>query len=247
MANTYLITGGSRGIGAAVAKLAASKGHDVCINYMSNSDAAEQVVADCKAHGVNAIAVQGDMGNEADILRMFEAVDQMGPLAGLVNNAGHVGQSDRVENITAERLNRMFAVHLTGSFLCAREAIKRMSTEHGGKGGAIVNLSSAAAYLGSPNMYVDYAAAKAGVDIFTKGLALEVAGEGIRVNAIRPGLIDTEIHASGGELNRVERLGHTVPMGRAGTAEEVAQAIVWLLSEDASYVTGDCLNVGGGR
>ncbi len=247
MAKTYLITGGSRGIGAAVAKLLASQGHNVCINYMSNAEAAEKVVADCKAHGVDAVAVQGDIGEEADILRLFAAADEMGTLAGLVNNAGHVGHSDRVENITAERLTRMFAVHLTGSFLCAREAIKRMSTKHGGEGGAIVNLSSAAAYIGSPNMYVDYAAAKAGVDIFTKGLALEVAGEGIRVNAIRPGLIDTEIHASGGEVNRIEKIGHTVPMGRAGSAEEVAQAIVWLLSEDASYVTGDSLNVTGGR
>ena len=242
-----LITGGSRGIGAAVARLVASKGLDVCINYMSNVDAAEQVVTDCKSHGVKAMAVQGDMGEEADILRLFKAVDEMGPLSGLVNNAGHVGQSDRVENITAERLSRMFAVHLTGSFLCAREAIKRMSTKHGGTGGAIVNLSSAAAYIGSPNMYVDYAAAKAGVDIFTKGLALEVASEGIRVNGIRPGLIDTDIHASGGEPDRIEKIGHTVPMGRAGSAEEVAQAILWLLSEDASYVTGDCLNVTGGR
>jgi len=247
MTKTYLITGGSRGIGAAVAKLAAAQGHNVCINYMSNVDAAEQVVTDCKSHGVNAMAVQGDMGEEADILRLFKAVDEMGPLSGLVNNAGHVGASDRVENITAERLSRMFAVHLTGSFLCAREAIKRMSTKHGGKGGAIVNLSSAAAYIGSPNMYVDYAAAKAGVDIFTKGLALEVAGEGIRVNGVRPGLIDTDIHASGGEPDRIEKIGHTVPMGRAGSADEVAQAILWLLSEDASYVTGDCLNVTGGR
>ncbi len=247
MTKLYLITGGSRGIGAAVAKLVASQGNDVCINYMSNAVAAEQVVADCKAHGVRAMAVQGDMAEEADILRLFEAADEMGSLAGLVNNAGHVGQSDRVENITAERLTRMFAVHLTGSFLCAREAVKRMSTKHGGAGGAIVNLSSAAAYIGSPNMYVDYAAAKAGVDIFTKGLALEVADEGIRVNAIRPGLIDTEIHASGGEPDRIEKIGHTVPMGRAGSADEVAQAILWLLSENASYVTGDCLNVTGGR
>lgn len=247
MTNTYLITGGSRGIGASVAKLAASKGINVCINYMSDADAAGQVLADCEAFGVKAMAVQGDIGEEADILRMFEVVDEMGPLTGLVNNAGHVGPSARVENITAERLTRMFAVHLTGSFLCAREAVKRMSTKHGGKGGAIVNLSSAAAYIGSPNMYVDYAAAKAGVDIFTKGLALEVADEGIRVNAIRPGLIDTDIHASGGEPDRIKRLGHTVPMGRAGSADEVAQAVLWLLSEDASYVTGDALNVGGGR
>lgn len=244
---TVLITGGSRGIGAACAKMIAEQGYAVCLSYVSNEAAALGIVSDIETKGGVAKAVRADVGEEADILRLFEAVDDMGTLTGLINNAGHVGQSDRVENITAERLSRMFSVHLSGSFLCAREAIKRMSTKHGGKGGAIVNLSSAAAFLGSPNMYVDYAAAKAGVDIFTKGLALEVAGEGIRVNAIRPGLIDTEIHASGGEPDRIERLGHTVPMGRAGSADEVAKAILWLLSEEASYVTGDCLNVTGGR
>lgn len=247
MANVVIVTGGSRGIGAQAAKLSAIAGNFVCVNYLSNADAANKVVGEIEASGGKAVAVKGDVGVEADILNLFAKADKLGTLTGLINNAGIVAMSDRVENYTAERLERIYRVNVIGSILCAREAIKRMSTKHGGKGGAIVNLSSAAAYLASPNMYVDYAASKAAIDVFTKGLALEVADEGIRVNAIRPGLIDTELHESGGEIDRVKRLEHTLPMKRAGSAKEVAQAIQWLMSDDASYVTGDCLNVTGGR
>ena len=187
------------------------------------------------------------MASEADVLKLFEAADAMGTLTGLINNAGIVARTDRVENYTYERLERMYGVNVIGSIICAREAVKRMSTNHGGKGGSIVNLSSAAAYLGSPNQYVDYAASKAAIDTFTKGLALEVADEGIRVNAVRPGLIDTDIHESGGETDRVKRLEHMVPMKRGGSADEIAKAVLWLMSDGASYVTGDSINVTGGR
>jgi len=242
-----LITGGSRGIGAACAIQAANAGFTVCFSYASNSDAAQTVIGEIEASGAKAIAVQADVSREEDTLRLFETVDQNGTLKALVNNAGIVAKSRRVEDYTVERLQRMFCVNVIGSMVCAREAVKRMSTRHGGKGGAIVNLSSAAAYIGSPNQYVDYAASKAAIDTFTKGLALEVADEGIRVNAVRPGLIYTDIHESGGEPGRVERLEHMVPMNRGGSAEEIANAVSWLISDKASYVTGDCINVTGGR
>jgi NAD(P)-dependent dehydrogenase (short-subunit alcohol dehydrogenase family) len=247
LTDVFVITGGSRGIGAACVKLAAKAGKAVCFSYVSNRNAAEKVVAEVKAMGGTARAVKSDVASEADILHLFGEADAMGTLKCLINNAGIVDKSDRVENYTAERLHRMYAVNVIGSILCAREAVRRMSTKHGGSGGTIVNVSSAAAYLGAPNLYVDYAASKAAIDTFTKGLALEVADEGIRVNAVRPGLIDTELHESGGEIDRVRRLEHMVPMKRGGSAEEVARGILWLTSDDASYVTGDCLNVTGGR
>ncbi len=247
MSEVIVVTGGSRGIGAACVRLAAGQGHVVVFSYIANKAAADALVDEITAGGGKAFAVKGDVSEEGDVIALFEEADRHGSLVGLINNAGVVDKSMRVEDYTVERLHRMFAVNLTGSFLCAREAVKRMSTKNGGSGGTIVNLSSAAAYIASPNMYVDYAAAKAGIDTMTKGLALEVAREGIRVNAVRPGLIDTEIHASGGESDRIERLGEQMPMGRAGTAQEVANAILWLMSDQSSYVTGDCLNVGGGR
>ena len=247
MENVCIITGGSRGIGAACVHRAVEAGYDVCFSYVSNADAAQKVVVDVEAAGGKAIAVQSDVASEADILKLFEAADAMGTVTGLINNAGIVARTDRVENYTYERLERMYGVNVIGSIICAREAVKRMSTNHGGKGGSIVNLSSAAAYLGSPNQYVDYAASKAAIDTFTKGLALEVADEGIRVNAVRPGLIDTDIHESGGETDRVKRLEHMVPMKRGGSADEIAKAVLWLMSDGASYVTGDSINVTGGR
>ena len=243
-----LITGGSRGIGAAVARSAAVQGYAVCISYVSNGAAAGQVVSEIEKAGGRALAVRADVAVEADIVSLFETVDrQLGPLTALVNNAGVLEQQQRVEAMTAERINRVLLTNVTGSFLCAKEAIKRMSTRHGGQGGAIVNLSSMAAKLGGPNDYVDYAASKGALDAFTIGLAREVAAEGIRVNAVRPGLIYTDIHASGGEPGRVERLKSGVPMQRGGTAQEVANAVLWLLSEDASYATGTFIDVSGGR
>ena len=243
-----LITGGSRGIGAAVARSAAVQGYAVCISYVSNGAAAGQVVSEIEKAGGRALAVRADVAVEADIVSLFETVDrQLGPLTALVNNAGVLEQQQRVEAMTAERINRVLLTNVTGSFLCAKEAIKRMSTRHGGQGGAIVNLSSMAAKLGGPNEYVDYAASKGAIDAFTIGLAREVAAEGIRVNAVRPGLIYTEIHASGGEPGRVERLKSGVPMQRGGTAQEVANAVLWLLSEEASYATGTFIDVSGGR
>ena len=248
MNRSLLITGGSRGIGAAAAILAAQRGWDVAINYTRDAAAAERVAAQVRAAGRRALVVQADVAEEAQVLAMFAAVDrEFGRLGGLVNNAGVVDMPARVDEMSLQRLQRMFAINLTGSFLCAREAVRRMSTKHGGSGGAIVNLSSAAAKLGSPGQYVDYAASKAGIDLMTLGLAREVATEGIRVNAVRPGIIDTEIHASGGLPDRVKQTAPMVPMQRAGTAEEVAQAIVWLLSDDASYTTGTVLDVTGGR
>ncbi|MBC7583098.1 MAG: SDR family oxidoreductase [Tardiphaga sp.] len=242
-----IITGGSRGIGRAAALKAAAAGFKVVVGYASNEAAANDVVAAIEATNGKAIAVKCDVGVEADILALFKSADAFGPLGALVNNAGIVGPSIRVEDMTAERITRMLAVNVTGSFLCAREAVKRMSTKHGGAGGVIVNLSSAAAKLGSANTYVDYAASKGAIDTFTVGLAQEVAAEGIRVVGIRPGLIDTEIHASGGDADRARRLAHNVPMQRVGPADEVANAIVWLLSDEASYVTASILDVSGGR
>ncbi|MEM9331757.1 MAG: SDR family oxidoreductase [Pseudomonadota bacterium] len=247
MGGICVITGGSRGIGAACVNLAIEAGYSVCFSYSSNSQAANQVMRDAEERGGTAKAVKVDVGNEEDILKLFATADEMGELKALINNAGKVDMTERVENYSAERLHRMFSVNVIGSILCAREAVKRMSKHRGGTGGAIVNLSSAAAYLGSPNQYVDYASSKAAIDTFTKGLSLEVAEEGIRVNAVRPGLIYTDLHASGGEPGRVEKLEHMVPMKRGGSAEEIARAVIWLLSEEASYVTGDCLNVTGGR
>ena len=243
-----LITGASRGIGAATALLAARKGYAVAVNYTRNEAAAEEVVAAIRAAGGKAIAIQGDVAEESQVLALFAQVDrQLGRLTALVNNAGIVDVTARVEEMSVERLKRIFDVNVIGSIVCAREAIKRMSTKHGGHGGAIVNVSSAASRLGAPGQYVDYAAAKGAIDSFTIGLAKEVAAEGIRVNAVRPGLIETEIHASGGLPNRVEELKHQVPMLRGGSAEEVAQAIVWLLSPQASYTTMSLVEVSGGR
>lgn len=242
-----IITGGSRGIGRAAAMAAAKHGWRVVIGYVSNEKAARETVAAIEAGNGKALAVRCDVGIESDILGLFKAADGVGTLGALVNNAGIVGQTARVEALTADRINHMLRVNVTGSFLCAREAVKRMSTTRGGKGGVIVNLSSVAATLGSANTYVDYAASKGAIDTFTIGLSNEVAAEGIRVVGIRPGLIDTEIHASGGEPDRHFRLAKTVPMQRVGTADEIANAIVWLISDEASYVTGTTLNVSGGR
>jgi NAD(P)-dependent dehydrogenase (short-subunit alcohol dehydrogenase family) len=248
MSRVALVTGGSRGIGAACALLAAQNGWSVAVNYTQNSLAADEVVRQIRAAGGTAMTVQADVGDEAQVIQMFKAVDaKLGRLSALVNNAGVVDVSQRIDEMSVARLERMFRINITGSFVCAREAIKRMSTKHGGSGGVIVNLSSAAARLGSPGQYVDYAAAKGAIDVFTMGLAKEVGPEGIRVNAVRPGLIDTEIHASGGLPNRARELAHLVPMQRPGTAEEVAQAIVWLMSDSSSYTTGSVIDVTGGR
>ena len=243
-----LITGGSRGIGAATALLAASKGWAVAVNYASNTAAADSVVQQIMSQGGKAIAVQGDVALEADILRVFQTVDaQLGRISALVNNAGVVDRASRVDAMSAARLKRMFDINITGSFLCAREAVLRMSTKHGGSGGAIVNLSSVAARLGGSGQYADYAASKGAIDTFTLGLAKEVATEGIRVNAVRPGIIDTEIHASGGEPDRVRQLTHLIPVQRPGSALEVAQAIVWLMGDESSYCNGAFIDVSGGR
>ena len=243
-----LVTGGSRGIGAATARLAAAQGWAVAVNYSANSLAADEVVRAIRAAGGTAMTVQADVANEAQVLRMFEQVDaRLGRLTGLVNNAGVVDAGQPVAEHSVARWRRMFEINVIGSFLCAREAVRRMSTRYGGAGGSIVNLSSAAARLGSPGEYVDYAASKAAIDTFTIGLAKEVGGEGIRVNAVRPGLIETEIHASGGRPDRVRELQAGVPMQRGGTADEVAEAIVWLLSDKASYTTMSLLDVSGAR
>ena len=248
MDKVLLVTGGSRGIGAATARLAAQAGWAVAVNYADNALAADEVVRAIRAAGGRALAVQGDVADEAQVLRMFETVDaKLGRLTGLVNNAGVVDVTARLDEMSVARWRRMFDINVLGSLLCAREAVRRMSTRHGGSGGAIVNLSSAASRLGSPGQYLDYAAAKGAIDAFTIGLAKEVAIEGIRVNAVRPGLIETEIHASGGLPDRVRDLSPQVPMQRGGTADEVAQAIVWLLSDAASYTTMSLLDVSGGR
>jgi len=242
------ITGGGRGIGAATAKLAAQAGYSVCLSYLKNREAAQAIAAEILSAGGKAIAVQADVSVEADVIRMFDRIDaSLGRLTALVNNAGIVEPQARLKSIDAERLKRVFSTNVFGSFICAREAVRRMSTASGGAGGAIVNVSSRAAALGSPNEYLDYAASKGAIDTFTVGLAKEVAAEGIRVNAVRPGLIATEMHASGGEPARIQRLQSTVPMQRGGTAEEVARTIIWLLSGEASYVTGAFVDVSGGR
>ena len=248
MSGLVLITGASRGIGAATALLAARQGYAVAVNYANNSLAADEVVRQIRQSGGQAMAVQADVAIEAQVVAMFEKIDaKFGPLTALVNNAGVVDQTTRVDAITLARLQRLFAVNVFGTFVCAREAVKRMSTRYGGSGGAIVNVSSVAARLGSPGQYVDYAAAKGAIDTFTVGLAKEVAAEGIRVNAVRPGIIETDIHASGGLPHRVRDMTPQVPMQRAGTAEEVAEAIVWLLGDQASYATGALLDIAGGR
>ena len=248
MNKTMLVTGASRGIGAACALLAARRGYTVCVNYRDNADAADAVVRAIEAAGGQAFAVAADVADEAAVERLFAAIDtRCGRLDALVNNAGILARQSRVEHMDAARIARILATNVTGSFLCAREAVRRMSTRHGGSGGAIVNVSSRAAVLGSANEYVDYAASKAAVDTLTTGLAKEVAGEGIRVNGVRPGLIDTDMHASGGEPGRIQRLQATVPLARGGTADEVAAAVLWLLSDEAGYVTGTTLAVTGGR
>jgi len=242
MSGVMLITGGGRGIGAATARLAAEQGYSVCFSYLRDAASAQKL-----AQEIGGKAVQGDVASEADVLRLFAESDRLGKLTVLVNNAGIVDRSSRVEAMSAARIERMLAVNVTGSFLCAREAVKRMSTRHGGKGGAIVNVSSMAAKLGSPGDYVDYAASKAAVDTMTIGLAKEVGAEGIRVNGVRPGVIRTEIHAVSGDPSRVERIGGAAPLGRPGEAEEVARTILWLASGEASYITGALLDVSGGR
>ncbi len=247
-APVLLVTGGSRGIGAEICLGAAKAGWSVVVNYASNAAAADAVVAAIVEGGGSAIALRGDVGSDADIKAMFAAIDRaFGRLDGLVNNAGIVGPTQRVDEMSVERLERMFRINVTGSILCAGQAVRRMSTRHGGKGGVIVNISSVAAELGSPAQYVDYAASKGAIDTFTIGLAREVATEGVRVNAVRPGIIDTEIHASGGLPDRARDLASTIPVQRPGTAGEVADAVLYLLSDKATYVTGAILNVSGGR
>jgi NAD(P)-dependent dehydrogenase (short-subunit alcohol dehydrogenase family) len=238
-----VVTGGGRGIGAATARLAAHSGYRVCVNYRTGKDAAETL-----AREIGGLAMQGDVASEADVVRLFQAVDEkLGRVNVLVNNAGIVDRGARVESMSAERIQRMLAVNVLGSFLCAREAVKRMSKRHGGAGGAIVNVSSIAAKLGAPGEYVDYAAAKGAVDTFTVGLAKEVGPEGIRVNCVRPGIIRTDIHLASGDPARVDRIGSTAPLQRAGEAEEIARSILWLASDEASYISGALLDVSGGR
>ncbi|RIA47728.1 SDR family oxidoreductase [Dichotomicrobium thermohalophilum] len=248
MDKVMLITGASKGIGAATARIAVQRGWTVCVNYRSDEFAARRIVEEISANGGRAFIAQGDVSREEDVLRVFETVDrEYGRLDGLVNNAGILEQQTRLDQMSADRFARVFATNITGAFLCAREAVRRMSTAHGGQGGTIVNVSSAASRIGSPWEYIDYAASKGALDTLTLGLSKEVAAEGVRVNAVRPGLIYTDIHAAGGEPGRVDRLGATVPIGRGGTAEEVALSIMWLMSEDASYCTGSLLDVAGGR
>lgn len=245
---TVLITGASRGIGAALAELAAADGYDVAVNYAQNQAAADAVVAKVRALGRRAISVQADVSQEAQVMQMFATIDlELGPLASLVNNAGIVDHACKVQDMNLARLQRMFAINVIGAFLCAREAIKRMALSNGGQGGTIVNLSSAAARLGAPGEYVDYAASKGAIDTMTVGLGKELATEGIRVNAVRPGLIETQIHASGGRPDRVAQMRGQIPMQRAGTAVEVAQAILWLMSANSSYVTAAVIDTTGGR
>lgn len=247
MNRVVIVTGGSRGIGRAVALAVAARGHDVVLGYASNKVAADEVVGQIEAGGGKAIAVKCDVGSEADILNLFKQADQFGPLWALINNAGIVDQAARLDEMSAARISRMMTVNVVGSMLCAREAVKRLSTKLGGKGGVIVNLSSRAAVLGAPGQYIDYAASKAAIDAVTTGLGRELGNEGVRVVGVRPGLIDTEIHASGGDAEFARRLANTVPMQRVGTPEEIANAIVWLISEDASYVTATTMDVSGGR
>ena len=247
MGRVAVVTGGSRGIGAATARRLAAQGWSVCLSYRSAPEAAKVVVAACEAVGAEAVAVAADVASADDVANLFQAADRLGRVAALVNNAGIADQKQRVDEMSPERIVRMTAVNLVGPFLCAGEAVRRMSSLHGGAGGAIVNVSSIAARLGGPDEWVDYAATKGAIDTMTIGLAKEVGAEGIRVNAVRPGLIDTEIHAANGQPDRIERMAPGVPLRRAGTAEEVANAIAWLCSDAASYVTGAILDVGGGR
>ena len=248
MTKVLIVTGGSRGIGAATARLAAERGYAVCVNYRKNQAAADALVSEITAAGGDALAVGADVASEPDVVRLFETVDaRLGPLTALVNNAGILEKQTRVEDIDAARIDRVFATNVRGAFICAREAVRRLSTSHGGSGGAIVNVSSRAAQLGAPGEYVDYAASKAALEALTVGLAREVAAEGIRVNGVRPGIIYSDIHADGGEPGRVDRLGPTLPMRRGGDPIEVARAILWLLSEEASYSTASFIDVAGGR
>ncbi|MDJ0881317.1 MAG: SDR family oxidoreductase [Gammaproteobacteria bacterium] len=248
MTKTILVTGASRGIGAQTALLASNQGYKVCINYRHEAKAAQAVVEQIKSQGGEAFAVQADIADEASVMALFHTIDQhWGALTALVNNAGILETQMRLENMSADRLHRIFNTNVIGSMLCCREAVKRMSTSHGGHGGAIVNVSSAAALLGSPNEYVDYATSKGAIDTLTRGLAKEVAEESIRVNAVRPGFIYTDMHADGGEPGRVERVKEFVPMKRGGEPKEVAEAILWLLSDQASYTTGSFIDVTGGR
>jgi len=247
MAGVVVVTGASRGIGAATARALAARGNAVVVNYAGNVEAATAVVRDIEHAGGVAIAVRGDVASEEDVVHIFAAADRLGTLTGLVNNAGIINTAMRVDDMGADAINRLLAVNVTGPILCAKAAILRMSTKHGGKGGAIVNLASGAAKLGGAGSYVDYAASKGAIDTFTIGLALEVAAEGIRVNAVRPGIIDTDFHAAGGDPDRASRMAASLPMGRAGTSEECAKAILWLLSDEAAYTTGTTIEVSGGR
>lgn len=248
MSKILLVTGAGRGIGAAVALRAAAQGWSLAVNYAHNAEAAEDVVHRAKALGTKALAIKADVADEAQVLRMFKCIDaEMGRLDALVNNAGVVDLASRVDAMSFARLRRMFDINVLGSMVCAREAVLRMSTRHGGKGGVIVNLSSAAARIGAPGQYVDYAASKGAIDVFTMGLAKEVATEGIRVNGVRPGIIETDIHASGGQPNRAKEVAPMVPMQRSGSADEVANAVMWLLSDESSYTTGSVIDVTGGR
>jgi len=248
MNKVIIITGASRGIGAATARLAAARGYAVCVNFFKRQDAADAIVEEIQSKGGQAIAVAADVSREAEVERLFESVDaRLGRVSALVNNAGILETQMRVEEMDAARLHRIFAVNTIGCMLCAKAAVRRMSIKYGGVGGAIVNVSSAAARLGSAGEYVDYAASKGAIDTFTTGLSLEVAAEGIRVNAVRPGYIYTDIHASGGEPGRVDRLKNTIPMKRGGLPEEVANAIMWLVSDEASYVTGTFIDLAGGK
>jgi len=243
-----LITGASRGIGAATARRLASDGYDVCINYLQNRTAAERVLSAVQTCGVRSILVQADVSDENEVIRLFKTMDtELGALDALVNNVGILFPQTAVEQMTAARINRTLTTNITSQFLCCREAIKRMARKNGGNGGAIVNISSAAARLGSAGEYVDYAASKAAIDTLTKGLSMEVATEGIRVNGVRPGFIHTDIHADGGEPGRVDRMRPMIPMQRGGNPEEIAAAIAWLLSDEASYATGSCIDLAGGR
>lgn len=247
MDTVVVVTGASRGIGAAVARLAAARGRPVCVNYLTSEAAAQAVVADIEAAGGRALAVRADVAEETEVEHLFDAAGALGPLGALVNNAGILARQSDLLGIDAARIDRVLRTNVTGAFLAAKAAVRRMSTAHGGAGGAIVNVSSMAARLGAANEYLDYAASKGAIDTFTIGLAREVADQGIRVNAVRPGLIDTDIHASGGEAGRVARLGPGVPMGRGGKPGEVAEAVLWLISTAASYVTGTFIDVSGGR
>jgi NAD(P)-dependent dehydrogenase (short-subunit alcohol dehydrogenase family) len=243
-----IVTGGGRGIGAATARLASQRGYAVCVNYLRDRGSAERLAAELSEGGGRALAIAADVGRERDVQRLFDAAQaELGPLTVLVNNAGILERQARLDEMEAARLERVFATNVIGAFLCAREAVRRMSTRHGGRGGAIVNVSSIAARLGAPDEYIDYAASKGAIDTLTVGLAREVAREGIRVNAVRPGVIRTQIHASGGEPGRVERVKGAVPMQRGGEPEEVARAILWLASQEASYCTGTFVDVSGGR